>query len=53
MDIYVSYVSYEGVSYISRATTAKASKFCVILWLELSNISPKSGVLTTNGREMP
>ena len=30
---------------ISRTATARAPKFCIIFWLELSNIYPKSGVL--------
>ena len=37
---------------ISRTTTARASKSCVVLSLELSNISPKTGVWSKNGVEL-
>ena len=37
---------------ISRTTTARVSKSCVVLSLELSNISPKTGVWSKNGVEL-
>ena len=38
---------------ISPTTTARASKLCVVLLIELSNISSRFGVWTTNGVKMP
>ena len=37
---------------ISRTTTATASKSCVILRLDFSNIFSKTGVLAENGMKM-
>ena len=34
---------------ISQTTKVKVSKFCVVFYLKLNNIFPKSGVWTTNG----
>ena len=37
---------------ISQNTSARASKFYAVLWLELSNVSLKFGALTENGVDM-
>ena len=38
---------------ISQTTAAMPSKFCVVVWLKLSNIFIKSGVWITGGSKMP
>ena len=38
---------------ISWTTAVRASKVCVVLWLEPCHMFPKFGVWTRNGVEMP